>query len=225
MTLQSILLFSTALSAGLGLYLQEVLFAPTGGSVNVSCLADSDALMKIRKFYWFRRVWKRPEALEKITDCRQSNTSEKYSCMQEDTSPLLEVNNISTLDSGVYYCAFYLRHNITFGNGTTLIARDISLPNGSIYLLAPQYSPPPYTTIQLACVVRMSLGHVTWNITGTRHKGDVISLEEPGGTWTVLGLFSLSRDTWDYGRHVTCEVWLNSSLFMVPWEIPKRGKT
>lgn len=89
--------------------------------------------------------------------------------------------------------------------------------------MAPPYSPPPYTTIQLACVVRMSLGHVTWKISGTRHKGDVITLEEPGGTWTVLGLFTLSRDTWDNGRHVTCEVWLNSSLIMVPWEIPTRG--
>lgn len=95
----------------------------------------------------------------------------------------------------------------------------------SINLLAPTPFLPSNNAYQLMCIFSASQHtvHVTWNISGTRHKGRIISREEIGGIWTFQSLFSLTEDIVNYGGHVICEVWLSSSPVQISWTIKDRG--
>ncbi|XP_077320452.1 uncharacterized protein LOC143942906 isoform X2 [Lithobates pipiens] len=106
-----------------------------------------------------------------------------------------------------------------------LISGDNSNTNNIGYLLITSQQPTPNSTIQLACIARTSLdkGHVTWNISGTRHTGRRTSTKLLDGTWTLLNLLTLPRDSWNYGNNVTCEVWFSSSRIEIHGTIPHRG--
>ncbi|XP_073466426.1 uncharacterized protein [Aquarana catesbeiana] len=202
----------------------KLTYAPSGGLLNISCLISSDSLNGTRMFYWFRRTWRDPEKLKHVTICRQGDFSEKYNCKQEDTGPVLEIHNISIQDSGVYYCAFFQKNDVMFGNATALITGDNPRSNSPVVLLAPLLLPPS-NIMQLACAVNVScnITQWTWNVSGVCHKGKIICMEDHDGNWTCVNLISLSSHSWSYRDNVICEVWCNSSPIKVQWRIPEIG--
>ncbi|XP_063804729.1 uncharacterized protein LOC134981317 [Pseudophryne corroboree] len=191
----------------------------------ISCAAN-ETLEDADKISWYRKSWRSGDAPLRVTSCPHRNGAHKYTCKNDKFKAELEIRNTDTTDSAVYYCTFlYTDFLLKIGNGTTLIAADSSTPRGSVHLLAPAPPPLPNTTVLLACVVHGARHtvRVTWKISGAHHRGRMISIEEPGGTWTFLSLISLTRDTWDHGEPITCDVWFNSSAVSVHWEMPERG--
>ncbi|XP_075050037.1 uncharacterized protein LOC142112089 isoform X2 [Mixophyes fleayi] len=203
---------------------QDIVYADVNGTTVISC-ESNESLEDKSKVSWYRKSWRTGEAPLRVKSCY--NGAHKYTCKNNKYKATLEIHNVQTNDSGVYFCTFLYGVNLLkYGNGTTLIAADSSTSRSSVHLLAPAQPPLPNTTLQLACMVRGARHtvHVTWNISGIHHMGRMISMEESGGTWTFLNLISLPRNTWDHGVHVTCEVWFNSSPVCVHWEISERGE-
>ncbi|XP_075463761.1 immunoglobulin alpha-2 heavy chain-like [Ascaphus truei] len=149
-----------------------------------------------------------------ITSCSDNKNKHKYLCESNNANSVtLRIYNVQRNDSGVYYCAFLYVSILIFANGTTLIAGDSYTGNSSVQLLGPSHTTSLSTSVQLACVVRAAhhTVHVAWVISGTPHKGRMIAMEEPGGTWTFLNHITVPTEAWPHGESLTCEVWFNSS--------------
>ncbi|KAM5129369.1 uncharacterized protein ACMZJ9_019874 [Mantella aurantiaca] len=203
----------------------KLIYVPSGGSLNISCSVSNYSPNSTRTFFWFRRTWRDPVLLEKVINCK-SNSSE-YICMQDQIPPVLEIQNISILDSGVYYCAYFQKNYIIFGNGASLITGDNPRFNSHVMLAAPLPQPSSITN-QLGCAVNVNcnITQWTWNVSGICHKGKIICRENHIGSWTCVNLISLSRNySWNYGDIVTCDVWCDSSFsIQVKWRIQKKAE-
>ncbi|XP_063804732.1 immunoglobulin alpha-2 heavy chain-like [Pseudophryne corroboree] len=206
---------------------QDVVSAGVNDAAVIRCVANED-LEAGTQIAWYRRRWRTGEAPLCVISCLYNDNTYKYACKNAKHTAVLQIRNIQADDTGVYYCTAGSTLSRKFGNGTTLIVADSSTPSRSVHLLAPARPPLPNTTVPLACVVHGARHtvHVTWKISGTHHRGSMISMEEPGGTSTFLSFISLPRDTWDHGDNVSCDVWFTSSPVSVHWripEIPERG--
>ncbi|XP_077319514.1 uncharacterized protein LOC143942086 [Lithobates pipiens] len=173
------------------------------------------------RIFWYRKTRRDGNMLTRVASCA-TMSEQTYSCRVVTNGYTITLSNIQPEDSGMYYCLCFHIRALFFANGTMLIAGDNSDANTIGYLLITAQQPTPNSTIQLACIARTSLdkGHVTWNISGTYHMGRRASMKLHDGTWMLLNLLSLSRDTWDYGDHVTCEVWFSSSPVQIHGTIP-----
>ncbi|XP_040187929.1 uncharacterized protein LOC120920081 [Rana temporaria] len=220
---QRLLLVFTAV--GIVLYQpQNIIFVPAGGSVDISCISNTTSVLNdLSKIFWYRKTWKDGDMLTRVASCVTMGP-QTNPCRQDTSGFTITLYNIQAEDSGMYYCSHLHLRSLFFANGTTLIITGDNSDGINIgYLMITSQQPTPNSTIQLACVVRaLHTGHVTWNISGTRHMGRRTSVKLSNGTWNILNLLSLSRDTWDYGDTVTCEVWFSSSIVQIHWTIPHK---
>ncbi|KAM3920481.1 uncharacterized protein RB166_014914 [Leptodactylus fuscus] len=193
-----ILLFIQGITGSMYLYQpQNIVSVDVNGSAVITCLS-SEALDSNYKVSWYHRKWRSSDDLLHVKSCGRDNDPHKYVCNHKQGIASLEISNVQTDDSGVYYCVYtYSFLDRKFGNGTNLHVGALGAHN----------------TV-----------HLYWNISGTYHKGRIISKEEPDGTWTVMNIISLHKDNWNHREKVTCEAWITSFPTHVHWEIPDKGE-
>ncbi|KAM4013524.1 uncharacterized protein ACNLHF_003606 [Anomaloglossus baeobatrachus] len=211
-----------------GIFGEMVLFQPqniisedVNGMAVITCGSNEKFLLM--KFSWYSRTWSSSEAPVRVKSCTKDNDTHKYVCKEEKNMASLEIYNLQTNDSRLYYCVYYYtRTSLKFGNGTYLNVGDRSTSRSSIHILGHLHPRHPHSSLHVACVVLAvhNMVHLYWNISGTYHKGRIISIKESDGTWTVMNFISVPKDHWSYEEKVTCEVWLQSSPIRVQWEIP-----
>ncbi|XP_075700690.1 uncharacterized protein LOC142665040 [Rhinoderma darwinii] len=221
-----ILLFIQGIAGYMVLYQpQNIVSMDVNGTTVITCVSSDDLETGIR-ISWYYRKWRSSEEPVRVKSCSSDNVTHKYTCKNGKYMAGLEIHNVQLTDSGVYYCTYsYSSLSLKFGNGTNLNVGDKSTSRTSIHILGHLQPLHPHSSLQLACVVLEAHNtvHLYWNISGTYHKGRIISKEESNGTWTVVNFISLPNDTWNYGKKVTCEVWIKSSPISVNWEIPGKG--
>ncbi|MEE6491352.1 hypothetical protein FKM82_016193 [Ascaphus truei] len=216
MNLLHLLLLSEVVVSQFVLYQpQEVQFIDVNSTAALSCESNETLDWGI-KVFWYKRIWRMGEApiFILITSCSNNTNKHKYLCESNNANSVtLRIYNVQRNDSGVYYCADLYVSALIFANGTTLIAGDSYTGNSSVQLLGPSHTTSLSTSVQLACVVRAAhhTVHVAWDISGTPHKGRMIAMEEPGGTWAFLNHITVPTEAWHHGESLTCEVWFNSS--------------
>ncbi|KAM8921483.1 uncharacterized protein RCH25_016229 [Pelodytes ibericus] len=185
---------------------QETLFLGVNSTAEISCKSKDIWLGNNFYCWYYRRIEETPTL---IINCRDKSTHHKYSSSSVDGSTNnLQIRNVQRNDSGIYYCLFNLYPEAPIGSSTS---------NSSVHVLAPSQTLLSNTPVQLTCVVRAAphVVHVMWNISGVHHKGRMVTMVEPGGTWTFLNHISIPRDTWDSGETLSCDVWLHSSSIRV----------
>ncbi|XP_075050040.1 immunoglobulin alpha-2 heavy chain-like [Mixophyes fleayi] len=218
------LLLKALITAQLFLYRpQNVMFDDIKVSAVISCVSN-DPFNAETGISWYQKIWRGGESTVCANSCILGNDTHKGTCGTGKHKARLEVNNLETNDFGVFYCTFHYVSVHLFGNGTTVIVGDHSTYRSLMHLIdPPQTQLTTNSPVQLACMVREARHtvHIAWSISGTPHKGRMISMKEPGGTSTFLNLISFPRDTMDHGKHVTCEIWFNSSHIRVQWEVPE----
>ncbi|XP_073466835.1 uncharacterized protein [Aquarana catesbeiana] len=223
------LVYFVLISGAVGIFLyqpQDIIFVPASGTVDIFCISNTtNVLNDMGRIFWYWKTWKDGDMLTRVASCAPMSP-QTYSCKVDTNGHTITLFNIQPEDSGMYYCSHLHLRSLVFANGTMLIAGDNSNTNNIGYLLITSQQPTPNSTIQLACIVRMSLhkGHVTWNISGTRHMGRRTYTKLSDGTWTLLNLLTLPRDSWNYGNNVTCEVWFSSSPVKIHGTIQHRGQ-
>ncbi|XP_077319517.1 uncharacterized protein LOC143942091 [Lithobates pipiens] len=204
---------------------QHIVAADVGATSVISCV--SNETIEDGLIFWYKKSSKPAESPKRVKAFDKDNDTHKYGCKNSAYMANLEIYNVQIIDSGVYFCAFHYVNVLKFSNRTALIIRDNSTMNSSIHLLASPQSSLLKATMQLACVVSTPLYEVsiTWAVSGTHHKGSMTSVEEPGGTRTFQSHLSLPTDTWDFGDHVTCEVWTSPSSIQIHWIIKERDES
>ncbi|XP_077319603.1 uncharacterized protein LOC143942225 [Lithobates pipiens] len=226
MRLFNLLLFSEMVVSQMVLYQpQHIVPAHVGATSVISCVSNT-TIEDGKLISWYKKSSKPAESYKRVKACDKDNNTHKYGCKNSVYMTNLVIYNVQIIDSGVYFCAFHYVTLLKFSNGTALIIRDNSTMNSSIHLLASPQSSLLKATMQLACVVSTPLYDlsITWAVSGTHHKGSMTSVEEPGGTRTFQSHLSLPRDTWDFGDHVTCEVWTSPSSIQIHWIIKERDR-
>ncbi|XP_069806872.1 uncharacterized protein [Dendropsophus ebraccatus] len=192
----------------------------------ITCV--SNEVLEIEdKISWVYRKWGSSETPVWVKSCTENDDTYKYGCKHERYKATLDIYNTQINDSGVYYCAYHYSPSFwKFGNGTNLNVKDTSTSRSSIHILGHRQPLHPHSSLLLVCVVRAAHNTVPlyWNISGTHHKGQIISEEQPNKTWTVMNFISLPSNTWKYGETVTCEVGLQSPPINVYWKIPEKGE-
>ncbi|OCT69145.1 uncharacterized protein LOC121397189 [Xenopus laevis] len=142
--------------------------------------------------------------------CTRNNNPHKYLCNTDANRTSLEIFNGQKNDSGIYYCSSL---EAIAETGVRLIVGDASTSNTTVHLLAPKQVSLEIQTIHLTCVVHsvQQIIHLIWNISGTHHKGNVIAMEDPTGTWNFLNHITVDRTHWHNGT-LACEVHFNSTV-------------
>ncbi|XP_073422704.1 uncharacterized protein [Dendrobates tinctorius] len=201
---------------------QNIALMDVNSMAVITCVSNED-LDAITKMSWYHRKWRSSEAPVHVMSCSTGDTH-KYICKQEKYMASLEIHNVQTNDSGVYYCVHYYSFGLEkFGNGTNLIVGDRSTFRTSVHILGHLHPWNHLKSLHLACVVLAAHNtvHVYWNISGIYRKGRIISREEPDGTgtWTIMNLVSLHKDNWKHEEKITCEAWFNTSSFSVHWRV------
>ncbi|XP_069601681.1 uncharacterized protein [Ranitomeya imitator] len=221
-----IFLFIQGITGEMFLYQpQNIVSKDVNGTAVITCV-PSEIFIGL-KFSWYHRKWRSSEAPVRVKSCTRDNDKHKFVCKDEKYTASLEIYNVQTNDNGVFYCVYYSSYFLLkFGNGTNLNVGDRSTSKSSVHILGQLHLWHPHNSLNLACVVLAAHNTVLvyWNISGTYHKGQIISREEPDGTWTVMNFISLPKDNWSEEEKVTCEVWLQSSAINVHWKIPGRGE-
>ncbi|XP_073493781.1 Ig heavy chain Mem5-like [Phyllobates terribilis] len=197
---------------------EDVVFADPGNSVDLTCF--SNTTQGTRLTTWYRR---RERDLWTVIN----NNSQNVPSRSEENISHLVIDNVTSQDSGRYYCAGFNGKTQVFNKAMTLITAGISTSSSSIHLLKPHNATTHPFLIPLTCVVHAASPqvYVIWNISGTHIRGRMIFWEKPNGTWTILNSISLTGDTLKNDKKVTCEVWFTSTPISVHWEISQRGNT
>ncbi|XP_040268175.1 uncharacterized protein LOC120982230 [Bufo bufo] len=198
---------------------QNIVSVKVNRTAVITCVSSEylDAGLKIS---WYHRKWGSSEAPVLVKSCYSDDDPHKYVCKNEKYKAWLEIHNVQITDSGVYYCMLtYIPYFPEFSNGTKLNVGEKSTSRSYIHILGHLQPQHPHSSLYLACVVLAAHNtvHLYWNISGTYHKGQIISREEPDGTWTVVNFISLPKDNSNHKEKVTCEVWINSSPTSVHW--------
>ncbi|XP_073423168.1 uncharacterized protein [Dendrobates tinctorius] len=196
---------------------EDVVFADPGNLVNFTCV--SSIIQGPRLITWYHR--REQDAWTAV-----NNKSQKTASRSQENITHLVIDNVTSQDSGRYYCTGFNGKVQVFNKGITLITEDITNSSGSIHLLTPLHSTTQHFPVQLACVVHAVSPNVytIWNISGEQMKGRMISWKKDNVTWITLNLFSLSENMWKNGEKVICEVWFSAAPITVHWKIPQRDK-
>ncbi|XP_069807052.1 uncharacterized protein [Dendropsophus ebraccatus] len=192
----------------------------------ITCVSNEVLEIEV-KISWLYRRQRSSESPVWVKSCTENDDTYKYGCKHERYKATLEIYNTQMNDSGVYYCAYHYSPSFwKFGNGTNLNVRETSTCRRSIHILGHPQPLHPHSSLHMVCVVLAAhnTAQLYWNISGTHHKGWVISEEQPDKTWTVMNFISLPSNTWRYGETVTCEIWSQSPPFNVHWKITEKGK-
>ncbi|KAM4013523.1 uncharacterized protein ACNLHF_003605 [Anomaloglossus baeobatrachus] len=203
---------------------QSIVSTKVNGTAVITCKSDED-LDTGNKFSWYHRKWRSSEAPVRVKSC--TTNTHKYVCKNEKHVASLEIYNVQTNDSGVYYCRYiYSMDSLRFGNGTNLSVGDKSSSRTSVHILGNLQTLHPNRSFHLACIVLKAHNtvHLYWNISGTHHKGRIISKEESDGTWTVMSFISRPKHNQSQWDKVTCQVWIKLFPSSVQWEIEEQGK-
>ncbi|XP_044128359.1 uncharacterized protein LOC122922022 isoform X2 [Bufo gargarizans] len=221
MILSLLLLISKVTATPMVLYQStDVLYVEARTTAEFSC-GSSEPLEDGTMISWYRRTGGN---LSLVKYCAMDSDKNKYVCNNGRYRATLQIHNTETNDSGVYLCTYNYHNAFTItGNGTTLIVGDSSPSKISIHLLILLQHDLPQNHLLLACVAHEvgHTAHIAWNMSGTFHKGKMTSIQRPEGTWTFMNIISLSKDSFDTGNSVSCEVWFNSSTaVVVHWQVP-----
>ncbi|XP_056408687.1 uncharacterized protein LOC130313979 [Hyla sarda] len=201
---------------------QNIVSMDVNGTAVITCVSNENSFGPL--FSWYHKKWGSIKDIVRVKSCINDNDTHKYACKHEKNATTLEIYNVQINDSGVYYCRYHNR--LKFGNGTCLNVEDVSTSNSSIYIVSHVQPSHPDNSLQMACVVlgAHNAVNLSWNISGTYHKGHTISKEGSDGTWTVLNFISLPKDNWHHGVKGICEAWIKSSPISVHWEISGQGE-
>ncbi|XP_073474075.1 uncharacterized protein [Aquarana catesbeiana] len=217
-------LFCKGLAVNLTSYHPEnTLFVDEKSTANIFCHSGI-TLDTGSAITWFRRTLKIGEPPQIICSWLNSMSVPKYNCDIAGNSARLNIHDVQSQDSGVYYCTVLRRSILNAFDLTTLIARSNCRSPVSVYLLAPAEIPHDYvTTVQLACLVQKAYHsiYIRWNISGAYYMGRMSSTKELNGTWTFLNYISLPVDK----QSAACEVWLGSSFVSFTWNKSKQVPT
>ncbi|XP_061462710.1 uncharacterized protein LOC133375164, partial [Rhineura floridana] len=151
-----------------------------------------------------------------IKSCIDNQTAGKFACKAKGQNTTLEISNVQTSDSGLYFCAERDSSTLYFSNGSTsLIIGDSYTPSTWVMLLQPpKQDPPAQFKNQLACMVHgvSSLVQVSWDVPGDlRHEARTLLVKNSSGSLTFISLLHVPMDSPISGENVTCEVRFNSS--------------
>ncbi|XP_073493789.1 uncharacterized protein [Phyllobates terribilis] len=222
-----VLLLIQGITGQIVLYqMQNIVSKKVNDTAIITCESQED-LDTSNKFSWYHRKWGRSKDPVWVKSCLTDNDIHKYVCKHEKHKASLEIYNVQTNDSGVYYCVYlYSMDSLKLGNGTNLNVGDISTFRTSVHILDNLQTLHPNSSVQLACVVLAARNtvYLSWNISGTYHKGQIISTEESDGSWTVMNFISLSTSNQSQWHKVTCEVWMQFPPIRVQWVIEGQGE-
>ncbi|XP_073498386.1 uncharacterized protein [Phyllobates terribilis] len=222
-----ILLFIQGITGRMVLYQpQNIVPVDVNDTAVITCVSSED-LENGNKISWLHRKWRSSEDLVRVKSCSTNNDTHKYVCKNEKYTASLEIYNVQTNDSGVYYCVYHYSLTLKeFGNGTNLIAGGRSSFRTSIHILGHLHNWNPLKALHLACVVLADNNtvHIYWNIPGLYHQGRIISREDSDGTWTIMNFISLPKDNRTHGEKITCEAWFNTSSFSVHMSLPDKDE-
>ncbi|KAM9114599.1 immunoglobulin kappa light chain-like isoform 2-T2 [Pangshura tecta] len=208
-----LILSSLVLGVQLFLYqTQRILFVEVNGTAKIHCSAKENLEGRSRMFWYLRRGGEKPTYIKR---CSGDQNVGKFVCKHETQSSTLEISNVQTTDSGIYYCAYKYSSYLLFGNGSTLLVGDSYTNSSWVVLLVPFPHGSQVTgTANLACVIHgvSSPVHVSWSVSGElQEQGLTRSLKTKDGSLTLINHISVPMDTWTSGKNFTCEVKFNSS--------------
>ncbi|XP_075699851.1 uncharacterized protein LOC142664573 [Rhinoderma darwinii] len=199
----------------------DVIFVDVKTTAELSCVSN-EPLQAGTLISWYRRSWTTGGNISLVKSCASYDDMNKYVCNNNRYVATLQIHNTQTSDSGVYFCSYYYHTSNIIANGTSINVRESSTPNGFAHLLVHIQQSHPIRTVQLACVVHeiRPTVRITWNISGTHHKGTMTSIQRPGGAWTFINIILLHKDKWDHEDRIKCEVSFGSIPVLIHWQIP-----
>uniref|UniRef100_A0AAV2KT60 Ig-like domain-containing protein n=1 Tax=Knipowitschia caucasica TaxID=637954 RepID=A0AAV2KT60_KNICA len=125
--LASVHVFVKTLNPGLGVHQTASEPVEAGRALVLRCEVDSGTCLGPHRVHWFRQSEKSAAVLYGEDQCKSDETNTTNSCFYN-----LHIQNMSSEQTGTYYCAVDLCGQVLFGNGTEVRVRGDTV----VYVLA-----------------------------------------------------------------------------------------
>nr|6JU0_H Chain H, Fab heavy chain [Mus musculus]6JU0_I Chain I, Fab heavy chain [Mus musculus]6JU0_J Chain J, Fab heavy chain [Mus musculus]6JU0_K Chain K, Fab heavy chain [Mus musculus] len=188
-----------------------------GGSMKLSCAASgfifSDAWMD-----WVRQSPER--GLEWVAEIRSKanglapyyaeSVKGRFTISRDDSksSVYLQMNNLRSEDTGIYYCTSTLYYFDYWGQGTTLTVSSAKTTPPSVYPLAPGSAAQTNSMVTLGCLVKGYFPEpvtVTWNSGSLSSGVHTFPAVLQSDLYTLSSSVTVPSSTWP-SETVTCNV-------------------
>uniref|UniRef100_A0AAV2KN30 Ig-like domain-containing protein n=1 Tax=Knipowitschia caucasica TaxID=637954 RepID=A0AAV2KN30_KNICA len=134
--LASVHVIVKTLNPGLGVHQIASEPVEAGNSLVLRCEVDSGTYLGPHRVHWFRQSEESAAVLYSEDQCKSDKTNPTNSCFYN-----LHIQNMSSKQTGTYYCAVAACGQVLFGNGTRLSVREHSshhVGRGSLWSISNQ---------------------------------------------------------------------------------------
>nr|3BZ4_B Chain B, Fab F22-4 heavy chain [Mus musculus]3BZ4_D Chain D, Fab F22-4 heavy chain [Mus musculus]3BZ4_F Chain F, Fab F22-4 heavy chain [Mus musculus]3BZ4_H Chain H, Fab F22-4 heavy chain [Mus musculus]3C5S_B Chain B, Fab F22-4 heavy chain [Mus musculus]3C5S_D Chain D, Fab F22-4 heavy chain [Mus musculus]3C6S_B Chain B, Fab F22-4 heavy chain [Mus musculus]3C6S_D Chain D, Fab F22-4 heavy chain [Mus musculus]3C6S_F Chain F, Fab F22-4 heavy chain [Mus musculus]3C6S_H Chain H, Fab F22-4 heav len=185
-----------------------------GGSMKISCVVSGLTFSN----YWMSWVRQSPEkGLEWVAEIRlksdnyatyyAESVKGKFTISRDDSKSrlYLQMNNLRTEDTGIYYCFLPMDY---WGQGTSVTVSSAKTTPPSVYPLAPGSAAQTNSMVTLGCLVKGYFPEpvtVTWNSGSLSSGVHTFPAVLQSDLYTLSSSVTVPSSTWP-SETVTCNV-------------------